>query len=110
MPRGGEDALEDLGLAPDVELRRGLIEEHHARAEPHGAQGPRQSHTLPLPTRKFRPPLVAARQDGVELREPRRARIGERGADDVLRRAGGCDVVSKRQLEPDEVLEDRCHP
>ena len=42
MPRGSEQALEDLGFAANVELRRGLVQQHHARAELNPAQYARQ--------------------------------------------------------------------
>ena len=33
MARRRQDTLEDLGLAPDVELRRWLVEQHHPGAQ-----------------------------------------------------------------------------
>src|SRR5881396_3381314 len=38
VPRGCEDAVEDLRLTADVELGRGLVEQHQPGAEPHGAR------------------------------------------------------------------------
>src|SRR5262249_36512018 len=36
VPRRGKDSIEDLDLAPDVELRRGLVQQDDACAGPHG--------------------------------------------------------------------------
>jgi len=47
--RGGEDAVEDLGLAAHVELRGGLVEKHQTGPQPHRAEGAGESDTLPLP-------------------------------------------------------------
>src|SRR5687768_7768590 len=46
---GGEDALEDLALAPHIELRRWLVQQHEARAELNRAQRAGQRDALPLP-------------------------------------------------------------
>src|SRR6185437_10050595 len=51
-PGGREDALEDLRLAPHVELGRRLVEQHEPRPEPHGSQRPGERHALPLPARQ----------------------------------------------------------
>ena len=73
MPRRGEDAVEDLGFAAHVELRGGLVEQHDPRALPHGTQRSGQGHSLPLPAGEVGPPLVAARQDGLEAGQARGA-------------------------------------
>ena len=46
--RRREDAVEDLGLAPHVELGGRLVEQHDTRTEPDGAQRARQRDALPL--------------------------------------------------------------
>src|SRR5206468_1488947 len=56
---GSQDAVEDLGLAADVELGRWFIEQHDAGAELYGTQGSRQRDTLPLPARKIGTAFVA---------------------------------------------------
>ena len=56
VPRGGEDAIEDLGLAAHVELGGRLIEQDHAGALPHGAERAGQCDALPLAARKSVPP------------------------------------------------------
>ena len=78
VTRGGEEPVEDLGFAPDVELRGRLVEQHDARAELHGAQRARQRDALPLPARRVGAAVVAARQHRVELGQVRRARRLER--------------------------------
>src|SRR5438094_7639867 len=52
VARSGEDTVEDLRLTADVELGRGLVEQHQPGAEPHGAQRSRQGDALPLADRK----------------------------------------------------------
>ena len=66
VPRGGQDALEDLRLAAHVELRRRLVEQHDAGAQLHGAERARQRDALPLAARQIGAALVAAGQHGVE--------------------------------------------
>ena len=48
LTRGGEDAIEDFCFPADVELRRRLVKEHEAGAEPHRAQRARERDALPL--------------------------------------------------------------
>src|SRR5258708_37064973 len=107
VTRGREDAVEDLGLAPDVELGRRLVEEHDTGAEPHRAQGPRERDTLPLAARQVRPTRVAARQDRVETGEARRTGLREGPRDHVVRRAARSHVVAQRQLEANAALKYR---
>ncbi len=102
-----QDALEDLRLAPDVELGGGLVEQHDARPLPHRGEGPGQGHALPLAAGQLGPAVVAAGEDGVEAGEVRRPRLRQRVAHDRLGRAGRGDVVGQRQLEAREVLEHR---
>ena len=61
--------VEDLRLAAHVELRGGLVEQHHAGAELHGAQRARQRDALPLAAREIGAALVAARENRVEAGE-----------------------------------------
>ena len=68
-----EDPVEDLGLAAHVELRGRLVEQHHAGAEPHGAQRTGQRDALPLPAGEIGAARVATRQDRVEIGETGRA-------------------------------------
>ena len=67
-----EDAVEDLGLAADVELRGGLVEQDDAGAALDREQRAGQRHPLPLAARKVGAALVLARQHGVERRRGRR--------------------------------------
>src|SRR5881628_419046 len=77
-PTGGrEDAVEDLGLAADVELGGGLVEQHQPRPEPHRTQRPGEGDTLPLATRELRTARVAAGERCVERREPCSAGLGD---------------------------------
>ena len=103
MPRGGEDAVEDLGLAADVELGGRLVEQHQAGAEPDGAQRPRQRDPLPLAAGQVGAAGIPARQHRVETGETRGAGLDERPIDHlvshVARRAGRSHVVPQRQLE-----------
>src|SRR5437867_798423 len=103
-PSGGEDAVEDLGLAADVELSRRLVEQHQPGAETHGAQRPRQRDALPLAARQLRAAGVAAGQHRVESGEARGTGRGERLLDRVVRSAPGSHVIAQRQLEAHEVL------
>jgi len=70
VPGRAKDAIENLGFAADVELRRRLVEQHEAGADVHRAQRTGQRHALPLPTRQIGAVLVAAREDGIEIGEP----------------------------------------
>src|SRR5438128_96331 len=67
MTRGGQDAIEDLGLGAYVELSGRLIEEHQAGAETHGAKRPRKRDALPLATGQVRTARVAACEYRVEI-------------------------------------------
>ncbi len=49
VSRGGEDAVEDLGLAAHVELGGGLIEQYQAGAGCAPRTSASESHALPLP-------------------------------------------------------------
>src|SRR5580765_7837556 len=82
---GGGNPLEDFGFAPHVELRRRLVEQHDARAERDGGHRARQRDALPLAARQIRAVRVAAREDGVEARQPGRAGRLERAAHDLVR-------------------------
>src|SRR6516165_1968851 len=116
MTRLREDAIEDLGLAPHVELRRGLVENDDARTQPDRTQGARKSDSLPLAARQIDPAVVAAREDGVERREIRCAcrfecvqELGvSRGS--CAETMPGADVVAERPLEADEILEHCGNP
>src|ERR1043165_6871971 len=66
MPRGGQNALEDLGFAAYIELRGGLVEQDEAGASRDRAQRPRQRDTLPLPSGQIGAALVGAGKDRVE--------------------------------------------
>ena len=74
------------------------------------AQRARQRDALPLAAREIGSALVGAGQDGAERRQSLRSRGFERAKHHLVWRAGGRDVVPQRQLEPDEVLEDRGQP
>src|SRR5262245_403408 len=104
VARGGENAVEDLGLAPHIELCGGLIEQHQTRADPHGAERAGQRKALPLAAGEVRAAWVAAREDSVEIGEAEGAGSGERRLDHIIGSAGWSDVVAQRQLEADEVL------
>ena len=104
----GEHAREDLRLAAHVELRGRLVEQHHARAQPHRAQRAGQRDALPLPAGEIDAVGVAAwrarcrgRRD---RRRPLRARRRRSSASGAPR---GRDVVAQRSLEAHEVLEHR---
>ena len=75
VPRGGEDAVEDLGLAAHVELGGGLVEQHEPGAQPHRAQRPGQGDALPLAAREVGAALVAAGEQRVEVGEAGGARL-----------------------------------
>src|SRR5262249_6155105 len=59
LARFFEDAIEDLGLAADVELRGRFVEEHDARAQLHRTERPRERDALPLSAREIRSAGVA---------------------------------------------------
>jgi len=73
MARGGEQPLEDLRLSPHVELCRGLVEQHHPRAQLDGSERARQRDTLPLAAREIRSTFVGAGQDRPEWRQSLRS-------------------------------------
>jgi hypothetical protein len=105
LATGSQDAIEDLRLAPNVELRRRFIQQHDAGALLYRAQGARQGDTLPLPARKVGAALVTACQHRVETGEVGRAGRLERRPHHGVRRARWGDVFAKGQLESDEILE-----
>src|SRR5262245_38729757 len=107
---GGEDAVEYLGLAADIELGSRLVEQHHAGTDLDRAQRPRQRDALPLTTGQIRPALVATREHRVEPGEPGRARRLEGGAYLRIGRSRRRHVVAQRELETREVLEDGRQP
>ena len=53
---GGENAVEDLGLAAHVELRGRLVEQHDARAQPHGAKARASATRCHCPPERSVPP------------------------------------------------------
>src|SRR5208337_1527183 len=110
MSCGGEDTIEDLRLSAHVELRRGLVEQDEARAEPHAAKSPGECNPLPLPAGEIRAARIATREDRVEIRQSICTGLNERGEDHVVGGPGGSHVVAQRELEADEILEDRGHP
>src|SRR5215831_2920281 len=61
-----ENAVEDLGFAADVELRRGFVQKHHTSAEPHGTQCASERHALPLAPRQLRAAFIAAGEHRIE--------------------------------------------
>ena len=77
----GEDPLEDLGLAPDVELGGRLVEQHHPGSEPHLRQRPGEGDPLPLTARQVDAAVVGPGQHHVEAGEAVRAGVGQRGLD-----------------------------
>ena len=110
MTGGGQDPIEDLGLAADVELGGGLVEQHQTRTELHRAQRACQRDALPLSARQVGAAVVALRQDRVEGREVRSAGPAQRRQHRVVGRASRRHVVAQRQFELDEVLEDGGDP
>src|SRR5258707_5150352 len=108
--RRGEDAIENLALATNVELRSGLVEQDNARAKLDRAQCPRESDPLPLTAGEIGAALVSAREDRVERREIRRARLHERLLDSLVARTGGRNAVVPPHLGFCEVLKDSGHP
>ena len=99
VARRGEDPVEDLGLAAHVELRGRLVEQHDARAQPHGAQRAGERDALPLPARQVGAAGVATRQDRVEVGKTARAGLRERGVDVVVaarRAAPRCRAAAAR--------------
>src|SRR5262245_31358086 len=102
-----QQTIEDLRLAADVELRRRLVEQYYAGAEPDGAERACQGDPLPLTAGEIGAAVIAAPEDRAELGEVRRAGRRERGLNDVVGSTSGRDVVAQGQLEADEVLKDR---
>ena len=99
----------NLRFAPHVELRRRLVEQDDTCAATHRSQCPGQGHALPLPAGEVRAAVITAGQDGVELREPRRARFVERPCHRLVGRAAGGHVVPQGQFEAHEILEHGGH-
>src|SRR5438445_1645596 len=106
VTRGRQEAIEDLRLAADVELRGRFIQQHDACAELYGAQGARQGDTLPLPAGKLRAAFITARQYRIEAGEVGATGRLERILHDGVRRARRRDIVAEGQLEAGEILED----
>ena len=99
------DPIEDLRLAAHVELRGGLIEQHHACSRGHGAQRPREGHSLPLTARELGAIVIAAGQHRGQSREIRGTCRFECPLHHLIGRASRRDVVAKRKLQPEKVLE-----
>ena len=111
-PRGVEQPVEDLGLAADVELGRGLVEDarRRRRAAPRRGRAPARRAATGRPRGRCRP--RSPRQHRVERRRGRSARAPARGrrARSSSDAPAGRDVVAQRQLVADEVLEDGRDP
>ena len=115
-PAGELDELvEELGLGPDVERGRRLVEHQQARARLERVQRPRDRDPLPLAAGQVGAALVGAGQGGVEAGRQRVDGVGDARAlgrtaqhGRLARRVHRADrdVVRGRQLVPDEVLED----
>ena len=103
----GENAVEDLGFAPHVELSCRLVEDDDAGPGPDGAKGSCQRDTLPLTARQVGPAFVSAGKDRIERRQVGGATLFERFTNGLVRRASGRHILAQRQLEPREVLEER---
>ena len=80
------------------------------RTHPNGTERASQRDALPLTSGEIRSAVIGPREDGVEIGEVRRTRVGERGTDDVVRCAVRRDVVAHRQLEFYEILKDHRQP
>ena len=78
-PGRGQDPVEDLGLAPHVELGGRLVEQHHAGAEPDRAEGAGEGHPLPLAAGEVGATLVAAGQDGRQVAQTAGPGVVQRG-------------------------------
>ena len=59
VPGRGQNAVEDLCLPADVELRGRLIQKHHTCPASDATQRPRECHSLPLSAGKIGAPLIA---------------------------------------------------
>src|SRR5215472_4809895 len=107
LPRDRQQAIENFRFPTDVKLGGGLVEQHYACAKLHRGQRSGQGHALPLPTGEVRAAFIPARKNGVEPREFSSARGIKSCAHDIVRRARGRHIVTKRQFEPDEILKYR---
>src|SRR3984885_15744873 len=102
VARGGENAVEDLSLAANIDLSGGFVEQHQARAEAYRAERACQSNALPLPAGEVRAIGIGARQDRVEMRQTRGSRLLERPANLVFGSPGRRHVVAQWQFEANE--------
>jgi len=110
LPGRGQQAIEDLRFSADVELRRRLIEQHHAGAEADGGERPGQRDALPLAAGKVGAPTVSAGQHGIERGQVGRSRRLKSGLHYLVGRACRGHVVAQWQLQANEVLEDGRDP
>ena len=103
-----EDAVEDLRLATNVELRGWLVQQDDAGSELDGAQRARQRDALPLAARQVGAALVASGEHRVEGGQVRRAsrRRARRGSP-CLGAPAGATLSRSGQLESGEILEYR---
>src|SRR6266478_9498548 len=108
-PRGRQDTLENLRLTAYIQLRGGLIEQHHARAQAYRAERPRKGNALPLATGEFGAALVAASEYCIEARQLSGARVCQSLLDDGVGSSRRGNVVAQRQLEADEILKHGSH-
>ena len=104
---GGQDALEDLGLPAHVELGGWLVEQHQSGSEADRAQRPGECDALPLAAGQIGAAAVAAGQRRVEVGKTVGAGVREGGQHLLVGgTTAGVDVVTQRELEAHEVLED----
>src|SRR6266576_107500 len=104
VPRRCQQAVENLRLSTHVELRCGLVEQHHTGPQAHRRQCPRQRYPLPLSAGQVRTAVISTRKHGVERSQVRSACRFEGVAHDLVWSASRRDIVAEGQFQPDEIL------
>src|SRR6516162_8840508 len=104
VPRRCQQTVENLRLSTHVELRRGLVEQHHGGAQPHGRQCPRKRDPLPLSAGQVCTAGISTRKHGVERSQVRGACRFEGGAHNLVWSASRRNIVAERQFQPNEIL------
>src|SRR5215469_7686453 len=107
VSRRPEQALEDFGLAPHIQLGRGLIEQYETCAHLYRDQGSCQRNALPLTTGQLRSARITFGEHGIQRGEILRTSSFECFVDQVVWRAVRGHIVPKRQFQSNEVLENR---
>ena len=86
------DAVEDFGLAAQIELGGGLIEQNHTRTNRTAPRGGGRAPPAATGRRRLGPSLIPTSKHGVEIGQTRRAGLTGAITDDIIGRALGATL------------------